>query len=135
SFRQDVEASGLSDRFALVPHVADPLEWFSAMDVFVLPAREDAFPLVCLEAAAQGVPVVCFDNGGMPEYVDGADEECGAVVPYPDLDAMADAVLAFASDDDRRERAGKVGAARVRANYDVPAVAPGLWKTVEGVLP
>ena len=135
SLRHDVAAAGLGRQFLLVPHVADPLEWFAAMDVFVLTAREDAFPLVCLESAAQDVPVVCFDNGGMPEFVGGTEQECGAVVPYPDLGAMADAVSAFVDDPQRRRRAGQAAGTRVRSCYDIPAVAPGLWATVERFLP
>ena len=135
SLRHDVALAGLGDRMHLVPHVDDPLEWFSAMDVFVLPAREDAFPLVCLEAGAQEVPVVCFDNGGMPEFVAGGDQECGAVVRYPDLAAMAIAVGALTDDPQRRRSAGRAAADRVRSCYDSTAVAPGLWADVERWLP
>lgn len=135
AFREDAERAALGDRFQLVPHVADPLEWFAAMDVFVLPAREDAFPLVCLEAAAQQVPVVCFDNGGMPEFVCGGDQACGAVVPYPDLAAMAQVVGDLVEHDGRRQALGRAAATRVGIEYDTPAVAPGLWATVEACLP
>lgn len=134
AFRADVARSGLGDRFVMVPHVDDPLEWFAAMDVFVLPAREDAFPLVCLEAAAQDVPVICFDNGGMPEFVGGSDEEYGAVVMYPDMTAMAAAIGALVADPDRRVRVGAAAGEHVRSTYDIGAVAPGLWATVERCL-
>ncbi|MEO5714671.1 MAG: glycosyltransferase family 29 protein [Luteolibacter sp.] len=36
-------------------------------DVFVMPSRDDPFPLVCLEALSLGIPVFCFDTIGTAE--------------------------------------------------------------------
>jgi glycosyltransferase involved in cell wall biosynthesis len=122
----DVEHAGLGDVVHFVGHQADPHPWFAAFDLLVLPAREDAFPLVCLEAAAVGAPIVCFDNGGMPEFV--GDGECGYVVPYPDLDQLADRVLELLGDDDRRRAMGDRAAARSAAGHDVQVGARGIWE-------
>lgn len=115
---------GLAEVVHFVGHQADPDPWFAAFDLLVLPAREDAFPLVCLEAAAHGVPIVCFDNGGMPEFV--GDDECGAVVAYPDVGAMADAVLALLADDADRAERGRRAAERSIAHHDVSVGAAGI---------
>jgi glycosyltransferase involved in cell wall biosynthesis len=66
-------------------------ELMAAADVFLLPSREDPFPNVVIEALAAGTPVVAFaDTGGAPEALtDGA----GVVVPYLDVDAMAQAAF------------------------------------------
>jgi glycosyltransferase involved in cell wall biosynthesis len=122
----DVEHAGLDDVVHFVGHQADPLPWFAAFDLLVLPAREDAFPLVCLEAAALGMPIVCFDNGGMPEFV--GDGECGRVVPYPDLDQLADQVLELLADDDLRAELGDRAAERSVAAHDVEVGARGIWE-------
>jgi len=42
---------------------------YSAADVFVSPAREEAFGLVLQEAMACGVPCISFEVGGMPDLV------------------------------------------------------------------
>ena len=122
-FRADLRAAGLADRVHVVPAVADPLDWLRAFDVFVLPAREDAFPLACLEAASVARPVVCFNTGGMPELV---EDDAGIVVPYPDLDGLAGAVTALLADPARAERLGRTGQAKVRARHDVSVAAPRL---------
>lgn len=122
--RYDLDRLGLTDIVHFVGHQDDPRPWFARFDLLVLPAREDAFPLVCLEAAALGVPIVCFDNGGMPEFV--GDGECGFVVPYPDLDAMAGRVLDLLGDDDVRHRLGAAAAERSVRDHDVAVGARGI---------
>jgi glycosyltransferase involved in cell wall biosynthesis len=134
-FRDDVARSGVADRFHLVAHVADPLPWYGAMDVFVLTAREDAFPLVCLEAGSMGVPIVCFDNGGMPELVDRGPESCGYVVPYPDLTTMGARIVDLVDDGELRRQLGERARVTVRQEFDVGAVAPDLWADVRRFLP
>lgn len=125
----DLRRAGLGARVTLVPHQPHPRDWFRLLDIFVLPAREDAFPLVCLEAAAAGLPIVCFASaGGAPELV---RDDAGVCVPYPDLDALAAAVRGLASDPARRAAMGAVGAARVRQSHTLEAIAPRLTAIVE----
>lgn len=129
----EVERVGLSGRVHFPGRQSNPWDWFRLFDLFVLTSREDAFPLVCLENASVGNPVVCFDTGGMPEFV-GADE-CGAVVPFPDVEAMAQRVVELAVDCGERRRRGALGRERVRARYDVSVCAPLWYEAMEPLLP
>ena len=43
--------------------------WMNAMDVMVLPSRNEGWPCVVLEAQACGTCVVGSDNGGIPEAI------------------------------------------------------------------
>lgn len=119
---------GLGDRVRFVGPQADPAAWFALMDVFVMPSREDPFPLVCIEAAAVGTPIVTFDTGGIPELV---RQGCGEVIGYPDVPAMADAVAALLVDGVRREELGERGRELARTQHDVAVVAPRLWEAIE----
>jgi glycosyltransferase involved in cell wall biosynthesis len=47
---------------------------FEAATLFVLPSRFDAAPIVCLEAATAGTPIIATDTGGTAEHVGGAGE-------------------------------------------------------------
>jgi hypothetical protein len=64
-----------------------------AADGYALTSREDPFPSVALEAMAAGLPVVAFGrSGGIPDMLE--DTGAGAVVPYGDVTAMAEALSA-----------------------------------------
>lgn len=123
---------GVSEIVRFVPTRPDPLEWFQLVDLFALTAREDPFPLVCLEAASLGVPTVAFDTGGMPELL---DQGCGVVVPYPDVGAMAGAVADLLTDGERRAALSYRCRELMRDRYDVSYLAPRLWADIERWLP
>jgi glycosyltransferase involved in cell wall biosynthesis len=121
-FDFDVAAAGLSGRVHAVTATENPAALVQAADVFLLPSREDPFPLVVLEAAALGKPTVCFDNVGIAGFV-AADS--GLTVRYLDTTAMAGAVQHLIEDVSERQRLGAGALGNVR-DYDIAAVAPRL---------
>ena len=59
----------------LLPVCSDSRPYFEAMDVFFLSSREDPFPLVMLEAAHVGKPIVGVRaSGGVNDFLQGLDE-------------------------------------------------------------
>jgi glycosyltransferase involved in cell wall biosynthesis len=127
-----VRAAGLDDLVAFLPHQEDPLALIAAADVFALPAREDAFPLVCVEATAAGVPVVTFDNGGAAELVEAA--RSGAVAPFPDIDAFVAQLVALAADPAGRRRAGEAGRTFAAAELLLDQAGPRLRDSLVGAM-
>lgn len=133
----DDEASVLADRrglgldgILLLPgEVEDPANWYAAMAVFCLTAREDPFPLVAIEAGAAGVPVVTFDSGGVTELL--ADGR-GSVVAYGDVEAMADRVAAIltAGDGGAAERLAE----RVAEHHTPEVMSRRLWAEAEALV-
>lgn len=126
----DLEKAGLGDVVHFVGLQVHPASWFAQFDVFVLTSREDPFPLVCLESSLLATPIVCFDNTGMAEFA--GDDERGFVVPYLDVEAMADRVEALLADPAARAAVGERASARVRSAHDVSSGAPALWADLEG---
>lgn len=118
---------GLDAAVAFLGQTDRILDHFRCADLFVLTSREDASPLVCLEAASVGLPIVCFDNGGIPEAL--GPQGC-IEIPYPDLKRMAEVVAALADDPDDRLERGRVAAERVRTYHDIERTGPRLLEVI-----
>lgn len=128
----DLDRLGLVDRVEFLGELADPRVVLEDADVFVLPSREDPFPLVCLEAAQCGLPIVCFaDAGGAPELV---EEDAGRVVPYLNIRAMAAAVAEIVGDQELRARLGRRGQEKVAMLYSVDRQASKILELVERLI-
>lgn len=123
--QHDFDRLDLHDRVVFAGAQKDPQAFFAAMDVFALTSREDPFPLVCLEAASLGKPVVCFDRaGGMPEFV---ADDAGAVVPYGDIDAFVECLLHFRDHRTDALRAGAAARAKVESQFSMDQACARMW--------
>jgi glycosyltransferase involved in cell wall biosynthesis len=86
-------------------------EFFAALDLFAMPSRTDSYGIVFLEAWANGLPVVAAAAGGVPEVV--RDGATGLLVPFGDLDRLAEAVAKLLSDRPLARAMGDAGRAAV----------------------
>ncbi|MGC1976215.1 MAG: glycosyltransferase family 4 protein [Candidatus Sulfotelmatobacter sp.] len=128
----DVRLAGLAANVRFTGAVSKSADYFAAADVFVLTSREDPYPLVCLEAAALAKPIVCFaDAGGMPEFV---EEDCGFVVPYLDLTAMADRIFTLLDSSECRVAMGAAARRKVTERHDTGRAAPLIMEIIERTL-
>jgi glycosyltransferase involved in cell wall biosynthesis len=129
----DIRGAQLDSQIHFLGEQSSMLDYFRAFDVFALTSREDPFPLVCLEAAAVGVPIVCFDGaGGEKEFV---EEDCGYVVPYLDVQAMAESTIALLESEGLRRRLGERAAEKVRSRHEVTVTAPKILAAMKQSLP
>lgn len=86
-----------------------------AMDIFVLPSRNEGISNTILEAMASSLPVVATDVGGNPELV--VENKTGLLVPADDSAAMANALHSYVSNADRRSAHGAAGRQRVEQHF------------------
>ncbi len=91
--------------------------FYSAGDLFAFPGIRESLGMVYLEAQSCGLPVVAFDNGGIPEVV--AHGVSGFLTPPFDRQVFADRVLQLLTDADLRARMGRSAARRVRDCHDL----------------
>ena len=114
--QHDIKNSGLSNSVSFLGPCPTPEKYYAAMDAFLLTSREDPCPLVMLEAASYGLPIVCFHgSGGAPEFV---GDDAGIAVPYLDTAEMANALTTLSISPEMRNRFGAVAKKRVRARHD-----------------
>jgi len=99
---------------------AELREW----DVFVLPAREDPFPLAVLEALASGLPVIGTRVDGIVEQL--AWGRAGILVSPDDPGELARAIADLARSPERRATLGRAGRDRVSRELTFERQAAGL---------
>ncbi|WP_337175535.1 glycosyltransferase [Paludisphaera sp.] len=121
NFRQwlwhDVESAGLGERVLFAGTCPDMTPNLLAADVFALTSREDPCPFANLEAMEAALPVVAFaGSGGAPEVLGGG----GVVVPYLDVDAMAETIRELLLDAETRDRMGGRGRSIIRKTFTWP---------------
>ncbi|MFI1727617.1 glycosyltransferase [Streptomyces sp. NPDC020489] len=98
--------------------VADPVPWYQAADLVVLPSRWEGMALAPLEAMACGRPVVLTDVDGARESLP-PDLAPHCLVPPEAPAALAGAVAELLLDPLRREALGHQGRRHVLSTHDV----------------
>jgi glycosyltransferase involved in cell wall biosynthesis len=93
-----------------------PIDYVRMMDVLVSCSREEALPLVVLEAMALGKPVVGFPVGGVPEIL-GHGGGC-LVSPFTP-ESLATAIEKIMMDPVLRSRLGRRGREVVETHFDI----------------
>ena len=95
----DADRLGVADQISFGPPTKDLRAALATADAFVLTSREDAFPLVVLEAAAARLPVAAFTTSGVADLLTAAGQ---TAIAYPDLDAMAERLVGWIDDEEHR---------------------------------
>jgi glycosyltransferase involved in cell wall biosynthesis len=94
---------------------AERRDAYAAAQLLVLPSRTDSFGIVFLEAWCNRLPVIGANAGGIPDLVhDGHD---GLLVPFGDIDGLAQAIQRLLTNPDTAAQYGAAGYANVHAHY------------------
>lgn len=115
-----LKCCGIPGQVKLAGEVADPSPHFATANLFILPSRDDPFPLVALEAASYGIPVVCFDAlaEGVGTWISNG---AGEVVPAFDISAMADAAIRLLADP-AWHRSASAAAREAAKSFDIDKI-------------
>jgi glycosyltransferase involved in cell wall biosynthesis len=132
AMRKQLKSRGQQNVIHFIGHRNDVAPYFDASDVFLLPSREDPFPLVMMEAALRKRAVVCFDkSGGAPEFV---EQDAGFVVPGFDVNEMARRTIDLLTSDELRNRMGTVARQKVLDRHNLNTSAPRISELIEDAL-
>ena len=114
------------DRVHLTGENLDTPRLFAAMDILVLPTYREGFPVVPLEAAAMGLPVVATRVPGCTDAV--VDGRTGTLVPVRDPESLAEAISKYAGDARLRRAHGQAARQRVILDF----LPEGIWEATYG---
>ncbi len=110
SLRREVADLGLEDSVLFTGFLSDTRIVMSLLDIVLVPSIiPEACPRTIIEAMAVGKPVIATPLGGSKELV---TPETGVLVPPEDASAIAEAVIALATDGDRLRTMGKAACTR-----------------------
>ncbi len=120
--------NSLNSQFIFLGEKENPYPYLAAADMFVLPSRQDTFPLVCLEAMALNKPIISFKQDiGIASIIEGT---CGLVVETRTSAALAQAILELAKDKQLQQRFAKNGQLLQKNNYDASVILPKINQLV-----
>jgi glycosyltransferase involved in cell wall biosynthesis/CelD/BcsL family acetyltransferase involved in cellulose biosynthesis len=123
---------GLDEAVIFLGHRTDVPEIMSALEVFTLTSRSEAFPIAVLEAMAAGKPVVSTNVGAVGEAV--VDGETGYLVQPGSVEALARAVCELLRNRERAKKMGSAGRSRVRSHFTLDASAATTQQLLQALL-
>ena len=119
TFERVVDSTNLARRVRFAGDVEPAVlpAYYRLADVHVLPStrRSEAFGLVCLEAAASGIPSVASDLPGVRGIV--ADGRTGVLVAPGSVSALRDRIGELLVEPEVRQRLGQAARARAEAEF------------------
>lgn len=119
---------GLGDAIRFLGARSDVPAVMHSADGYVMSSAWEGMPMVLLEAAAAGLPIVATAVGGNGEVV--RDRESGFLVPAKDAEALGKGMLRLMALPEAERRAmGERGREHVRLNYGLQRVAER-WERV-----
>lgn len=131
--RQEVEdrisRQGLAEKVVIIGPAfgAEKIRLFKDAAIFLLPSYVENFPLVVLEAAAAGLPIITTPTGAVPEFFDHNDS---AVLVRPgDTNNIAAALTRLLACSELREALGK----RARAVFTARLARGEIGRSMERV--
>ncbi|MGB9780048.1 glycosyltransferase family 4 protein [Caldanaerobacter sp.] len=95
-----IREKGLEKKVFLLGFINDIQSFLKSLDVFILPSHKEGFGISVLEAMKEGVPVIAYSVGGVPEIV--KDRVNGFLVEKEDIKGLYEALERLLKDADLR---------------------------------
>lgn len=101
----EIKNLGLMNNFHLLGYCSNNTEILNALDIFVLPSKEEGLGSVLIEAMAIGLPIVATNAGGITELIENGYN--GIAVPKEDPEKFASAIIKLIKDENLRKNLSK----------------------------
>ena len=122
----------LNDRVRCPGFKRDVYQYLRCASAFALCSELEGAPLSLLEAMSCGLPVVATEVGGIPEIVNNGEN--GVLVPFGDIDALANKLYVLLTDQTLAARLGKQARETIINRHTAEKVVPQYEAIYEKVL-
>ena len=125
-----IERFGVEDIVECLGQHETPPSLYQNGDIFFMCSREDPFPLVCIEAASKGLPIVGFDDraGGIAKFI--REGGCGLVAEYLNCEDSSKCLEILVNDAGIRKIQGSNGWNHAK-NFHPKKIIPIIIKAIE----
>ena len=110
----------------------DKINEFQNADIFVFPTKNEAFPLVILEAFQYALPVISTFEGGIPDIV--SDNKTGLLVETQNPEMLADKIAILLENKNLRIEMGRKGHEKFINNFTLAHFEKNMNKTFQSIL-
>jgi glycosyltransferase involved in cell wall biosynthesis len=125
---------GIEDAVRWLGHIAnaDVHAVYANADVFCTMSSAESLPAAVIEAMASGLPVISTPTTGALTLIQNGIQ--GTLVPFGDINALADAIGRYALDAELRARQGAVARERAHTEYSWTSVGARYAALYESLL-
>jgi len=109
---------------------AKKLELIAASHLFVLPSYVEGMPNALLECMASGRACIATDVGGTSELL--MDSSCGTIIAAGDVQAIADSLLAYATQIEDSKKIGDNARQHIREYHSLESGTAKMMQKVVG---
>ncbi|MBU8892030.1 MAG: glycosyltransferase [Bacteroidales bacterium] len=126
---KEIERLGLNEEFELIGFKKDLDDFYSQVDLFILPSIWEGFGFVLLEAMSFNMPVIAFDTGSSAEIIQ--DYKNGYIIPDYNVDLLTEKVIKLYMNKDLRKEMGDTGYKILKEKFSVENTLREIIKIVE----
>lgn len=123
----------ISDYMELLGEISEneKVELLNKAWIYVTTSTREGWGLTVIEANACGTPAIAFNVPGLRDSI--VDGETGLLVPYGDVEALANAIIKVSSDEGLREKLSR-NAIEWAKQFSWKKTAEEFLKIVEGIV-
>ena len=114
---RQIDELGLSNYIVHIESLEDMREFYSVIDIFILPSRHEGMPISLIEAEASGKPIVASSIGGI--VIATAPEMRNNLFEIDDIESFSKCLIDLLKDKQKRIVQGRAGQEYVRENLDI----------------
>ena len=104
AYRRLCVKRGVGDLFIFTGFTRNLIRFYGAADFFILPTAYEAFPIVAIEAAAAGLPLLVTRVNGLEDFV---EEGINGFFVQREPKSIADAILSLVDNQQKLREMGK----------------------------